>query len=97
MKRGLQKCANFFLRRFYRKAYIGNTIEEDLEKLHLRNAYRCLGTEASHGIGHKNEKENVKTEYLVSLRLILYREFSAKRKNKIQATGSVAVTVTIIN
>lgn len=45
-----------------------NTIEEDLPKLGLRNAYGYLGTEASHGFGLKNEKEKQKKECLGSLR-----------------------------
>jgi hypothetical protein len=42
-------------------------------------------------IMHKNEKEKLKKEYLRSLRLVLDTELSAK--NKIQATGSLAVPV----
>ena len=38
---------------------------------------------------HKNEKEKLKKEYLMRLRLVLGIELSAK--NKIQATGSLAV------
>ena len=40
---------------------------------------------------HKNEKEKLKKEYLMRLRLVLGTELSAK--NKIQATGSLAVPV----
>jgi hypothetical protein len=55
---------------FLEKAYmpLENTIEEDLPKLGLRNAYGYLGTEASHGFGLKNEKEKQKKECLGSLR-----------------------------
>jgi len=72
-------CQKSFWCKVQRKAYVGNKIEEDLKKLDLRNACRYLGTEESHGIGHKNEKEKVKKEYLGSLRLILERAFSAKK------------------
>jgi hypothetical protein len=40
---------------------------------------------------HKNEKEKLKKEYLMRLRLVLGTELSAK--NKIQATGPSAVPV----
>jgi len=40
---------------------------------------------------HKNEKEELKEEYLMRLRLVLGTELSAKYK--IQATGSLAVPV----
>jgi len=40
---------------------------------------------------HKNEKEKLNKEYLMRLRLVLGTELSAK--NKIQATGSLAVPV----
>jgi len=42
-------------------------------------------------IQHKNEKENLKKEYLRRFRLVLSTELSAK--NKIQAIGSLAVPV----
>ena len=40
---------------------------------------------------HKKEKEKLKKEYLMKLRLVLGTELSAK--NKIQAIGSLAVPV----
>ena len=54
-------------------------------------SYMYLGIEGSFDIQHKNEKEKLKKEYLRRLRLVLGTELSAK--NKIQATGSLAVTV----
>jgi len=48
-----------------------------------------LGVQEGHDIGHKNEKERLKKEYLRRLRLVLDTELSAK--NKIQATGSLEI------
>ena len=56
-----------------------------------REAYKYLGTEESYDIKHKNEKEKLKKEYLRRLRLVLGTELSTK--NKIQATGSLAIPV----
>jgi hypothetical protein len=50
-----------------------------------------LGVEETHNIEHKNEKEKFKKEYVRRLRLISNTELSAK--NKMQATGSLAVPV----
>jgi hypothetical protein len=51
-------------------------------------AYKYLGIAENHNIEHKNEKDKLK-EYVRRLRLILSTELSAK--NKMQATGSLAV------
>ena len=75
--------------RVHSKTYIGRTYEMDIKELDLRKT--CLGIEDSHNIQHKNEKEKLKGEYLRRLRQVLGTELSAK--NKIQATGSLAVLV----
>jgi hypothetical protein len=54
-------------------------------------AYKYLGVAENHNIEHKNEKEKLKKEYVRRLRLILNTELRAK--NKMQATGSLAVPV----
>ena len=71
--------------------HIGSTFENDIKELNPRKAYKYLGIEESFGIQHKNEKEKPKKEYLRRLGLVLGAELSAK--NKIQATGSLAVPV----
>jgi hypothetical protein len=50
-----------------------------------------VGVAENHNIKHKNEKEKLKKEHVTRLRLILNTELSAK--NKMQAIGSLAVTV----
>ena len=56
-----------------------------------REKHKYLGIEESFDIQQKNEKEKLKMEYLRWLRLVLGTELSAK--NKIQATGLLAVPV----
>jgi len=70
---------------------IGNTFKNDIKELDPRKAYKYLGIEENVDIQHKNEKEKLKKEYLRRSRLVLGTELSAK--NKIQATGSLAVPV----
>ena len=69
--------------------HIGSTFENDIKELDPRKAYKYLGNEESFDIQHKNEKEKLKKGYL--RRLVLGTELSAK--NKVQATGSLAVSV----
>ena len=71
--------------------HAGSTFEKDIKELDPRKGYKYLGTEVSFDIRHKNEKEKLKKEYLTRLRLVLSTELSAK--NKIQASGSLAVPV----
>jgi hypothetical protein len=52
-------------------------------------AYKYLGVAENRNIEHKNEKEKLKKEYVRRLRLIFNTELSAK--NKMHATGSLAV------
>jgi len=73
------------------KMHIGSTFENDIKELDPRKAYTYLGIEESFDIQYKNEKENLKKLYLRRLKLVLGTELSAK--NKIQAIGSLAVTV----
>ena len=73
------------------KMHVGSTFENDIKELDPREAYKYLGIEESFDIQLKNEKEKLKKEYLRRLRLVLSTELSAK--NKIQAIGSLAVSV----
>ena len=93
MNFGLEKCARICLKigRVQSKMHTGNTFENDIKELDPRKAYKYLGIEENFDIQHKNEKEKLKNEYLRRLRLVLGTELSAK--NKIQATGSLAVPV----
>jgi hypothetical protein len=54
-----------------------------------RKAYKYLGTEESHDMQHKNEKEKLKKEPLRRLRQMLDTELSANKI--IQATGALAL------
>ena len=89
MNFGLEKCAR--IGRVQSKMHIGNTFENDIKELDLRKAYKFLGIEENFDIQHKNEKEKLNKEYSRRLRLVLGTELSAK--NKIQAIGSLAVSV----
>ena len=91
MNFGLEKCARICLKRgsVQRKMRIGSTLENYIKELDPRKACKYLGIEESFDIQHKNEKVKLKKEYLKRLRLVLCTELSAK--NKIQATGSLAV------
>ena len=93
MNFGLEKCARICLKRgsVQSKMHVGTTFDNVIKELDPRKAYKYLGIEESFDIQHKNEKEALKKEYLRRLRLVLGTEFSAK--NKIQAIGSLAVTV----
>ena len=71
--------------------HIGSTFENDFKELDPRKAYTYLGIEESFDTQLKNEKEKLKKENLMRLRLVLGTELSAK--NKIQAIGSLAVPV----
>jgi hypothetical protein len=64
-------------------------MENEIKELELMEAYKYLGVEENHNVGHKNEKEKLKEEYVRRLRLILNTELSAN--NKMQAIGSLAV------
>ena len=71
--------------------HVGSTFENDIKEMDTRKTYKYLGTEESFDIQHKNEKEELKKEYLRRLRLVLDTELSTK--NKIQAIGSLEVPV----
>jgi hypothetical protein len=71
--------------------HVGSTFENDIKELVPRKAYKYLGIEESFDKRRKNEKEKLKKECLRRLRLVLGTELSAK--NKIQATGLLAVPV----
>jgi hypothetical protein len=73
------------------KMHIENTFENEIKELDPRKAYKYLGIEELYETWHKNEKENLKKEYLRRLRLVLGTELSAKIK--IQAIGSLSAPV----
>jgi len=73
------------------KKHIRDTFENDIKELDPRKTNKYLGTEEGYDIRHENEKAKLRKEYLRRLRLIFDTELSAK--NKIQAIGSLAVTV----
>jgi hypothetical protein len=68
---------------------IGNTMENEIKELKTMKEYLCV--EENLNTEHKNEKGKLKKEYVRRLRLVLNTKLSAK--NKIQATGSLAVPV----
>jgi hypothetical protein len=88
MNFGLEKCATK-RGRVQIKMHIESTFENDIKELDPRKTYKYLGIEESFDIQHKNEKENLKKEYLRRLRLVLVTELSAK--NNIQTVGSLAI------
>jgi len=51
--------------------HVGSTLDNDIKELDPRKAYKCLGIEESFDIQHKNEKEELKKEYLRRFRLLL--------------------------
>jgi len=87
-----EKCARICLKkgRVQSKIYLGSTFEKDIKELDPRDTYLYLGIEDSHDREHTNEKEKLK-KYLRRLRLVLGIDLSSK--NKIQASGSLAVPV----
>jgi hypothetical protein len=93
MNFGLEKCARICLERgrVQSKMQIGSTLENDIKELDPRKAYKYLVTEENFDIQHKIENGKLKKEYLRRLRLVLGTELNAK--NKIQAIGTLVVTV----
>ena len=66
--------------------HIRSAFENDIKELDSRRASKYLGTEECFDIQHKNEKEELKKEYLRRLRPVLGTELSTKNK-----IGSLAV------
>jgi hypothetical protein len=93
MKFGWEKCARICLKsgKLYRKQYIWETMKTENKELDTMKTYKYLCVEDSHNIEHKKEKDRLKEEYIIRLRLILSTELSAK--NKMQALGSLAIPV----
>jgi len=93
MNFGLEKCARICLKSgsVQSKLHVGSAFDNDIKELDSRKAYKYLGIEEGFYIHHKNEKEELKKEYLRRLRLVLGTELSAR--NKILAIGSWAVPV----
>jgi hypothetical protein len=65
--------------------------KSDLQELEQGKTYKHLGTEESEGMQHQQTKERMKTKYTRRLRMILKSIVNAK--NKITATGALAVPV----
>jgi hypothetical protein len=57
-------------------------MENEIKKLEPMKAYKYLGVEENHNIECKNEKEELRKEYVRRLRLIFNTELSAKIKCK---------------
>ena len=83
MNFGLEECAQICLKSVGFRA-------RHTQEAHLRRTIknRTQVVEESHDTENKNEKEVLKKEYLMILRLVLSSESSAK--NKIQAIQSLA-------
>ena len=63
----------------------------EIQQLEQGKTYKYLGIEESEGIQHQQMKERLKQEYSRRLRMILKSELNAR--NKITATGALAVPV----
>jgi len=90
----VENCARICFKKKVRvqsKIYVGNTYEMCIKEQDPREPYKYLGIDESYYMQHKNEKENLKMEYLRRFRLVLGTELSAM--NKIQAIGSAALPV----
>jgi len=70
--------------------HVGSTFENDIKELDLRKTRNYLGIEESFDIQHKNEKENLKKEYLRRLRLVLGTELRAKKISSKWIIGSTS-------
>jgi ABC-type lipoprotein release transport system permease subunit len=72
MNFGLEKYARVCLKRgrVQNKMHIGSTFENDIKEMDPREAYMYLDIEESYDKQHKNEKEQLKNEYLRRLRLV---------------------------
>ena len=66
-------------------------INREIQELEQGKTYKYLGIEESEGIQHQKMKERLKLEYNRRLRMILKSELNAR--NKITATGALAVPV----
>jgi len=90
---GLEKSEDICLKRVtvQKKTHIENIFEKNDKELEARNANTYLGTEESYDLRHKNEKEKLKKEYLMRMRIVLGTEINTE--DKIEATGLLAVPV----
>jgi len=72
MNFGLEKYARVCLKRgrVQSKMHIGSTFENDIKEMDPRKAYMYLDIEESYDKQHKNEKEQLKKEFLRRLRLV---------------------------
>jgi hypothetical protein len=90
---GLEKCKDICLKRVkvQKKRHKESIFEKNVEELDARNAYKYFGTEESYGLRHKNEKEKMKKEYLMRMRIVLGTEISTE--DKIETIGLLTVPV----
>jgi len=68
-------------------------VNREIQELEHGKMYKFLGIEESEGIQHQQMKERLKQKYSRRLRMILKCELNAR--NKITATGALAVPVLI--
>jgi len=68
MNCGSETCAKICLKKGTVQSktyiYIWSTFEKDIKELNLTKVCEYLGTEESHDVQHKHEKEELKKEYL---------------------------------
>jgi hypothetical protein len=66
-------------------------VNREIQEPEQGKTYKYLGAEESDGIQHQQMKGRLKKEYTRRLRMVLKSELNAK--NKITATGALAVSV----
>jgi hypothetical protein len=66
-------------------------VNREIQELEQGKTYKYLGAEESDGVQRQQMKERLKEEYSRRLRMVLKSEVNAK--NKITATGALAVPV----
>jgi len=59
---------------------IQKTMDNKIKELELMKSCKYLGVEEKHNTEYKNEKEKLKKEYVIRLKLVLNTELSAKNK-----------------
>jgi hypothetical protein len=90
---GLDKCAMIVFKKgtLVHSQNLVVDINREIQKLEQGKTYKYLGIEESDSVQHQQMKERLAKEYTRRLRLILKTELNAK--NKITATGTLAIPV----
>jgi hypothetical protein len=93
MEFGVEKCTKITFKRgkLIHSQNVVININREIQELEQVKTYKYLGIEESEGIQHQQMKERLKEEYRRRLRMILKSELKAR--NKITATGALAVPV----